>query len=327
MRKRDGAMRIWKQSSESAREVRFFSLPSLCTVVSHLVALLVAVCAEEAPVYGAPSGQPKLDLNVSSGEEAFLRRQRMSAGGGMAAAAPAAAALAEPPAKRLKVSPSDSGVPTRVVLLRVRVRLPMSPPRTYQLTLMSSCCVRVVSAQNMVGKGQVDPDLEAETATECAKYGRVLECVVYEIKDNAKIAIEDDEAVRIFVHFADTSGASKGPLLVVLCRCSYVVAWLAGSCRRLEWAVLRWAACSCVVCAGRCVQAKRSRVVTNVQQFAIIYRTRDFIPINNTVRSPPSAPGESPKQRRCTRSKKKVSEQAESKHRERSAHRASCAIR
>ena len=36
--------------------------------------------------------------------------------------------------------------------------------------------------QNMVGPGEVDEELEPETAEECSKYGKVIKCVIYEVK-------------------------------------------------------------------------------------------------------------------------------------------------
>ena len=35
--------------------------------------------------------------------------------------------------------------------------------------------------QNMVGPGEVDDDLEPETAEECSKYGKVVKCVIFEV--------------------------------------------------------------------------------------------------------------------------------------------------
>ena len=35
--------------------------------------------------------------------------------------------------------------------------------------------------QNMVGPGEVDADLEPETAEECQKYGKVARCVIHEV--------------------------------------------------------------------------------------------------------------------------------------------------
>lgn len=35
--------------------------------------------------------------------------------------------------------------------------------------------------KNMVGRGEVDEDLEAETKEECEKYGKVIKCVIFEV--------------------------------------------------------------------------------------------------------------------------------------------------
>ena len=34
----------------------------------------------------------------------------------------------------------------------------------------------------MVGPGEVDDELEPETAEECSKYGKVIKCVIYEVR-------------------------------------------------------------------------------------------------------------------------------------------------
>lgn len=41
--------------------------------------------------------------------------------------------------------------------------------------------IKTVFAQNMVGRGEVDEDLEAETKEECEKYGKVTKCVIFEV--------------------------------------------------------------------------------------------------------------------------------------------------
>lgn len=33
----------------------------------------------------------------------------------------------------------------------------------------------------MVGPGEVDQELEGETAEECGKYGKVIKCVIFEV--------------------------------------------------------------------------------------------------------------------------------------------------
>lgn len=34
----------------------------------------------------------------------------------------------------------------------------------------------------MVGRGEVDEDLEGETKEECEKYGKVIKCVIFEVR-------------------------------------------------------------------------------------------------------------------------------------------------
>ena len=41
----------------------------------------------------------------------------------------------------------------------------------------------------MVGPGEVDPELEAETTEECMKYGKVNKCVIYEVRNKRSKAI------------------------------------------------------------------------------------------------------------------------------------------
>ena len=62
----------------------------------------------------------------------------------------------------------------------------------------------------MVGPGGVDDALEGETRAECERqYGRVARVLIYEL---AGAAVRADEAVRIFVQFADAAAASKAVL-------------------------------------------------------------------------------------------------------------------
>uniref|UniRef100_M4A2K9 Splicing factor 45 n=1 Tax=Xiphophorus maculatus TaxID=8083 RepID=M4A2K9_XIPMA len=63
---------------------------------------------------------------------------------------------------------------------------------------------KVVLLRNMVGRGEVDEDLEGETKEECEKYGKVVKCVIFEIAE-----VTDDEAVRIFLEFERVESAIK----------------------------------------------------------------------------------------------------------------------
>ncbi|XP_077329336.1 splicing factor 45 [Lithobates pipiens] len=72
------------------------------------------------------------------------------------------------------------------------------------LTEILKCPTKVVLLRNMVGAGEVDEDLEAETKEECEKYGKVAKCVIFEIPGTP-----DDEAVRIFLEFERVESAIK----------------------------------------------------------------------------------------------------------------------
>ncbi|KAJ4924473.1 hypothetical protein JOQ06_003429 [Pogonophryne albipinna] len=58
--------------------------------------------------------------------------------------------------------------------------------------------------KNMVGRGEVDEDLEGETKEECEKYGKVVRCVIFEIA-----VVPDEDAVRIFLEFERVESAIK----------------------------------------------------------------------------------------------------------------------
>ncbi|KAJ1927878.1 hypothetical protein IWQ60_002569 [Tieghemiomyces parasiticus] len=64
----------------------------------------------------------------------------------------------------------------------------------------------VIILCNMVNPGEVDPDLQQETSEECQKYGPVTKCLVYEAPAGQLPA---EEAVRIFVEFADVAAADR----------------------------------------------------------------------------------------------------------------------
>ena len=65
--------------------------------------------------------------------------------------------------------------------------------------LFGQAATRVLLLTNMVGRGEVDPGLEAETAEECSRFGTVRACHVHEMP----VSVPDDEAIRIFVEFDD----------------------------------------------------------------------------------------------------------------------------
>lgn len=65
----------------------------------------------------------------------------------------------------------------------------------------------LVILQNMVGRGEVDEDLQNETAEECSKFGPVIQCVVDESNDEKTV---ETDAVRIFIEFENVPTAIKG---------------------------------------------------------------------------------------------------------------------
>jgi len=57
----------------------------------------------------------------------------------------------------------------------------------------------------MVGPGEVDDSLLAETAEECQRFGRVVECEVRETRN-----VAPEYAVQIFIKFSHKDEAFKG---------------------------------------------------------------------------------------------------------------------
>ena len=78
---------------------------------------------------------------------------------------------------------------------------------------------KVIMLRNMVGRGEVDEELEPEVREECSKFGEVTSCLIYEVNEgllNGKrlqcirsVPAADDQAVRIFVEFARVESAIK----------------------------------------------------------------------------------------------------------------------
>eukprot|EP00811_Abedinium_folium_P011846 NODE_20973_length_774_cov_7.491499.p1 GENE.NODE_20973_length_774_cov_7.491499~~NODE_20973_length_774_cov_7.491499.p1 ORF type:complete len:179 (+),score=72.37 NODE_20973_length_774_cov_7.491499:3-539(+) len=63
---------------------------------------------------------------------------------------------------------------------------------------------RVLLLNNLVGAGEVDEDLEGETAEEAGKYGKLRTCVVREMH-----GLPDTEAVRIFLEYERIEDATR----------------------------------------------------------------------------------------------------------------------
>lgn len=75
-----------------------------------------------------------------------------------------------------------------------------------QTGVITGTPTRVVLLCNMVGPGEVDPDLEDEVANECSKYGQVQSVMIFEV---TTAGFPDDQAVRIFVEFERMEQAVK----------------------------------------------------------------------------------------------------------------------
>merc|ERR1712048_295860 len=80
----------------------------------------------------------------------------------------------------------------------------VKPPPAKQAKISSGPPTKVVCLTNLVGAGDVDEDLQEETAGEAKKYGKLKSCVIKELK-----GVPDDEAVRIFLEFDAVDSATK----------------------------------------------------------------------------------------------------------------------
>eukprot|EP01027_Heterolobosea_sp_BB2_P006005 GEZU01009128.1.p4 GENE.GEZU01009128.1~~GEZU01009128.1.p4 ORF type:complete len:137 (+),score=34.12 GEZU01009128.1:1402-1812(+) len=65
---------------------------------------------------------------------------------------------------------------------------------------------KVVLLKNMVGRNEIDDQLETEVADECAKFGVVEKVLIYE---EEQISKHLEPGVRIFVVFTNTQDATK----------------------------------------------------------------------------------------------------------------------
>lgn len=81
---------------------------------------------------------------------------------------------------------------------------PQAQPAAKQAKVVQRPPSCILLLNNLVGAGEVDEDLEEETAEEAGKYGKVKRCVIKEIK-----GLPDDEAVRIFLEFDKVEEATK----------------------------------------------------------------------------------------------------------------------
>ncbi|KAJ1336562.1 hypothetical protein BSLG_007346 [Batrachochytrium salamandrivorans] len=119
-----------------------------------------------------------------SGEEAYLRRLRMS----------------EPQSAPKKPIIETRPTPAQPLLN------PHYPAYPSANALAGEAVAHVVVLTNLVGRSEVDDDLRIETTEECAKFGKIVDCVVFEVPGQH---VPDDEAVRVFVEFESLDAALK----------------------------------------------------------------------------------------------------------------------
>ncbi|KAG0019833.1 hypothetical protein BGZ80_005195 [Entomortierella chlamydospora] len=126
---------------------------------------------------GTVPAAPQNILNDVSGEDAYLRRARLSQQRATATTTP----LQPQPSLQNHVSP-----------IREQHGRGAFASTTHQASSK--------------GPGEVDDTLQEETAGECEKYGSVVRCLIFEVQ-NGKVPPE--EAVRIFVKFGAIPSAER----------------------------------------------------------------------------------------------------------------------
>ncbi|KAJ3069601.1 hypothetical protein HDU98_007351 [Podochytrium sp. JEL0797] len=162
------------------------------------IPLNTALLQQQQP--SRPAAAPASIIQVNeSGDDAYLRRMQMSSVP-TSQPPPVHPYAAQPP-----TSSGDAALQKRLEMLKSRVasKLPdlLDSQRRHDLQPPT----RVVLLLNMVGPGEVDDDLESETAGECCKFGEVEKVRVFEVRGGQ--TVREDEAVRIFVKFRNLEAA------------------------------------------------------------------------------------------------------------------------
>ncbi|GJJ78349.1 splicing factor 45 [Entomortierella parvispora] len=132
------------------------------------------------PAPPAPSSAPVVWAD-SSGEEAFLRRAQLGK------------------QRQMQAPSQNTALPFSIAHTGSNSRAPQGAATT-------GAPSSVILLTNMVGPGEVDDTLQEETAAECEKFGPVVRCLIYEVKNRT---VPAEEAVRIFVKFGAAGSAER----------------------------------------------------------------------------------------------------------------------
>ncbi|OZJ06225.1 hypothetical protein BZG36_00764 [Bifiguratus adelaidae] len=121
-----------------------------------------------------------------------------------------------PPVSNINLDETEDEVWTRRAAMTApvpltRIATPPPPPalhpsQDYTPTAQGTFSP-VILLTNMVDPEEVDDALQEETAEECAKYGTVEKCLVYQV--NPALGLPPHQSVRLFVKFANLEGAGR----------------------------------------------------------------------------------------------------------------------
>eukprot|EP00045_Choanoeca_perplexa_P002213 m.23456 g.23456 ORF g.23456 m.23456 type:complete len:398 (-) comp11385_c0_seq1:232-1425(-) len=146
-----------------------------------------------------------------SGDDAFAKRQAMSMSGDDAFARRQALSQAPSVANKLmqKMGWNEGkGLGKAAQGINTALSVDVTQPGMGRVVAGTTTLAPspVLLLKNLVGPGEVDADLQPETAEECRKYGPVVNCLVFECPRGS---VPDHEAVRTFVHFENVQSAQK----------------------------------------------------------------------------------------------------------------------
>ncbi|CAG8660678.1 1591_t:CDS:2, partial [Ambispora leptoticha] len=194
---------------EKRASPRYFPPPSLYSSESS-PSSKTSDLVEDTIIERQPPAHIDLDI---SGEEAFLRRARLSNN---------SSAISRDAISPRKSPEPRSGLGSENFAHRMLAKygwqegqgktegMNISNNGNYSKNYQTKEVSRVILLTNMVGPGEVDDTLQEETADECnEKYGTVERCLIFEVPHGK---LPDDEAVRIFVKFVEQEAATKAKM-------------------------------------------------------------------------------------------------------------------